>query len=100
MGALRDLRASLRGNYFADRPISSGCLEVRQRLSPELATRRSPSTVKYEINLPPPSVSNRATRRALHSPKSGTRGRQIDHNTEEFVNGRAMGVADWFTLGH
>ena len=41
-------------------------LEVRQRISPGPATRRSSSTVKYEINLPPPSL-HREARRNLHS---------------------------------
>ena len=58
----------------------------------QLADHRQP--VKYEINLPPPSVST-VQRGALYIHQNrGRGGRQIDHPTEEFVNATRMGVAD------
>jgi len=58
----------------------------------QLADHRQP--VKYEINLPPPSVST-VQRDALYIHQNrGRGGRQIDHHTEEFVNATRMGVAD------
>jgi magnesium-protoporphyrin IX monomethyl ester (oxidative) cyclase len=58
----------------------------------QLADHRQP--VKYEINLPPPSVCT-VQRGALYIHENrGRGGRQIDHHTEEFVNATRMGVAD------
>ena len=56
----------------------------------QLADHRQP--VKYEINLPPPSVTT-VPRGALYIHENrGRSGRQIDHQTEEFVNATRMGV--------
>ncbi len=57
----------------------------------QLADHRQP--VKYEISLPPPSVTT-VQRGALYIHENrGRAGRQIDHHTEEFVNVTRMGVA-------
>jgi hopanoid C-3 methylase len=58
----------------------------------QLADHRQP--VKYEINLPPPSVTS-VERGAMYIHKNrGRSGRQIDHHTEEFVNATRMGTAE------
>jgi hypothetical protein len=50
--------------------------------------------VKYEISLPPPSVTT-VQRGALYIHENrGRTGRQIDHHTEEFVDSTRMGVGD------
>jgi hypothetical protein len=58
----------------------------------QLADHRQP--VKYEINLPPPSVSTVQRGTLYIHQNRGRGGRQIDHHTEEFVNATRMGVAD------
>jgi hopanoid C-3 methylase len=56
----------------------------------QLADHRQP--VKYEIGLPPPSVTS-VQRGALYIHENrGRSGRQIDHHTEEFVNATRMGA--------
>jgi hopanoid C-3 methylase HpnR len=56
----------------------------------QLADHRQP--VKYEISLPPPSVTT-VQRRALYIHENqGRSGRQIDYHTEEFVNATRMGA--------
>jgi hopanoid C-3 methylase len=56
----------------------------------QLADHRQP--VKYEISLPPPSVTT-VQRGALYIHENrGRSGRQIDHHTEEFVNATRMGA--------
>jgi hypothetical protein len=58
----------------------------------QLADHRQP--VKYEISPPPPFVTS-IERGAMYIHKNrGRSGRQIDHQTEEFVNSTRMGVAD------
>jgi len=57
----------------------------------QLADHRQP--VKYQICLPPPSTAT-VERDALYIHKSGGRsGRQIDSQTEEFVNAARMSAA-------
>jgi hypothetical protein len=58
----------------------------------QLADHRQP--VKYEINLPPPSVATVQHRRLYIHENRGRDGRQIDHRTEEFVNVTRMGTAN------
>ena len=58
----------------------------------QLADHRQP--VKYEINLPPPSVAS-VERGAMYIHKNrGRSGREIDHHTEEFVNATRMGAGE------
>src|SRR5215468_2100180 len=57
----------------------------------QLADQRQP--IKYEINLPPPSTAT-VNRDELYIHTSrGRSGRQIDHQTEEFVDATRMGTA-------
>ena len=57
----------------------------------QLADHRQP--IKYEINLPPPSTAT-VNRDELYIHTSrGRSGRQIDHQTEEFVDATRMGTA-------
>ena len=60
--------------------------------NPELQLADHRQLVKYEIGLPPPSVTS-VQRGALYIHENrGRSGRQIDHHTEEFVNATRMGV--------
>jgi hopanoid C-3 methylase HpnR len=60
--------------------------------NPELQLTDHRQPVKYEISLPPPSVTT-VQRGALYIHENrGRSGRQIDHHTEEFVNATRMGV--------
>jgi hypothetical protein len=56
----------------------------------QLADHRRP--VKYEISLPPPSVTTVQRNRLYIHETRGRSGRQIDHRTEEFVNATRMGA--------
>jgi hopanoid C-3 methylase HpnR len=58
----------------------------------QLADHRQP--VKYEISLPPPSVTTVQRGTLYIHENRGRTGRQIDHHTEEFVNTTRMGVGD------
>ena len=58
----------------------------------QLADHRHP--VKYEINLPPPSVTTVERGTMYIHENRGRSGRQIDHHTEEFVNATRMGAAE------
>jgi hopanoid C-3 methylase len=62
--------------------------------NPELQLADHRQAVKYEISLPPPTVTS-VERGAMYIHKNrGRSGRQIDHHTEEFVNATRMGVGD------
>jgi hypothetical protein len=62
--------------------------------NPELQLADHRQLVKYEIGLPPPSVTS-VQRGALYIHENrGRSGRHIDHHTEEFVNATRMGVPD------
>jgi len=62
--------------------------------NPELQLADHHQAVKYEISLPPPSVTS-VERGAMYIHKNrGRSGRQIDHHTEEFVNATRMGGGD------
>jgi len=60
---------------------------------PELQLADHSQWVKYEISLPPPSVTTAQQRRLFIHENRGRYGRQIDHPTEEFVNATRMGTA-------
>jgi len=60
---------------------------------PELQLADHRRRVKYEISLPPPSVASAEHRRLYIHENRGRNGRQIDHQTEEFVNATRMGTA-------
>ena len=57
----------------------------------QLADHRQP--IKYEINLPPPSTATVNRDELYIHTNRGRSGRQIDHQTEEFVDATRMGTA-------
>ena len=62
--------------------------------NPELQLADHHRAVKYEISLPPPSVATVPRNRLYIHGSQGRTGRQIDHQTEAFVDATRMGAAE------
>jgi hopanoid C-3 methylase len=62
--------------------------------NPELQLADHHRAVKYEISLPPPSVATVQRSRLYIHGSQGRSGRQIDHQTEAFVDATRMGAAE------
>jgi hopanoid C-3 methylase len=62
--------------------------------NPELQLADHHRAVKYEISLPPPSVATVPRNRLYIHGAQGRSGRQIDHDTEAFVDATRMGAAE------
>ena len=57
----------------------------------QLADHQQP--IKYEINLPPPSTETVKRDELYIHTSRGRGGREIDHQTADFVNATRMGTA-------